>query len=101
MLANCPGVRILVLGDMAELGAWSEQHHEAVGIAAREQRIDGLLTCGKLGVKSALAFGSGGKHYVNQHELTQDLLRRLDSDTTVLVKGSRSAAMENIVQELI
>ncbi|MBP6917912.1 MAG: UDP-N-acetylmuramoyl-tripeptide--D-alanyl-D-alanine ligase [Legionellaceae bacterium] len=101
VLANCSGVRILVLGDMAELGAWSEQHHEAVGIAAREQRIDGLLTCGKLGVKSALAFGSGGKHYTNQHELTEDLLRRLDSDTTVLVKGSRSAAMENIVQELI
>ena len=101
VLANCSGVRILVLGDMAELGAWSEQHHEAVGIAAREQGIDGLLTCGKLGVKSAIAFGSGGKHYTNQHELTQDLLRCLDSDTTVLVKGSRSAAMENIVQELI
>lgn len=101
VLAKCQGMRILVLGDMAELGAWGERHHEEVGVAAREQGIDWLLTCGKLSAKSALAFGSGGKHYPNQQELTQDLLRRLDSKTTVLVKGSRSAAMENIVQQLI
>lgn len=101
VLANCSGVRILVLGDMAELGVWSEQHHEAVGIAAREQRIDKVLTCGKLGAKSALAFGDGAKNYTNQHELTQDLLQCLDANTTVLIKGSRSSAMENIVQELI
>lgn len=101
VLANCSGVRILVLGDMAELGVWGEEHHEAVGIAAREQGIQGLLTCGTLGEKAVLAFGSGGQHYANQEALTQDLLQRLDENTTVLIKGSRSAAMENIVQKLI
>ena len=101
VLAKCPGVRILVLGDMGELGEWGERHHEEVGVAAREQGIDWLLTCGKLCAKTALAFGLGGTHYANQHDLTQDLLRRLDAKTTVLVKGSRSAAMENIVQALV
>ncbi|MCX7090356.1 MAG: UDP-N-acetylmuramoyl-tripeptide--D-alanyl-D-alanine ligase [Legionellales bacterium] len=101
VLAKCQGTRILVLGDMAELGDWGARHHEEVGVAAREQGIDWLLTCGKMSAKAVLSFGSGGKHYTNQQELTQDLLRRLDSKTTVLVKGSRSAAMENIVQQLI
>jgi UDP-N-acetylmuramoyl-tripeptide--D-alanyl-D-alanine ligase len=101
VLAQRPGVRILVLGDMAELGEWADRHHTEIGIAAREQGIDWVLTCGTHCAKSADAFGSGGKHYANQQELIQDLLRRLDSKTTVLVKGSRSAAMENIVQELI
>ena len=48
-----------------------------------------------------MAFGTGAKHYQDQHELRQDLLNHLDSNTTVLVKGSRSSAMEKIVQELI
>ncbi len=101
VLAQCAGVRILVLGDMAELGEWGERHHEEVGTAAREQGIDWLLACGTLSAKAVLAFGSGGKHYDTQSDLTEDLLRRLDAKTTVLVKGSRSAAMENIVQQLI
>lgn len=101
VLAKRSGIRILVLGDMAELGEWAEQHHAEIGVAARDQGIDAVLTCGKHCAHSASAFGTGGKHYVNQQELIQDLLRRLDSKTTVLVKGSRSAAMENIVQELI
>ncbi|MCR9191961.1 MAG: UDP-N-acetylmuramoyl-tripeptide--D-alanyl-D-alanine ligase [Gammaproteobacteria bacterium] len=101
VLAQRSGVRILVLGDMAELGAWGARHHEEIGLAAREQGIDWVLTCGKLSVKAALAFGSGGKHYETQADLAKDLLRRLDAKTTVLVKGSRSAAMENIVHQLI
>ncbi|PJD92769.1 MAG: UDP-N-acetylmuramoyl-tripeptide--D-alanyl-D-alanine ligase [Legionella sp.] len=101
VLSKCSGVRILVLGDMAELGVWGERHHEEIGLAAREQGIDWVLTCGTLSAKSALAFGSGGQHYDNQDELAKDLLRRLNEQTTVLVKGSRSAAMEHIVQQLI
>lgn len=101
VLAKCEGMRIFVLGDMAELGAWAEQHHEEVGAAARQLGIDCLLTCGELSVNSVLVFGEGGKHYNTQEELAQDLLQRLDAKTTVLVKGSRSSAMENIVQQLI
>lgn len=101
VLAQRSGKRILVLGDMAELGVWAEQHHEEIGLMARKQGIDGLLTCGNLSAKTTQAFGDGGQHYTNQHALIQDLLRHLDSNTTVLVKGSRSAAMENVVQGLI
>lgn len=101
VLAGRQGRRILVLGDLGELGAWTQQHHEEIGHAAYRQGIDLLLTCGTHSEYSSKAFGATAKHYKNQDELAQDLLSKLDKDTTVLVKGSRSAAMEKIVQQLV
>jgi UDP-N-acetylmuramoyl-tripeptide--D-alanyl-D-alanine ligase len=101
VLAKRAGTRILVLGDMAELGDYGERHHEEIGLAAREQGIDWLMTYGTLSAKTTQAFGVNAQHYASQEALTNDLLQRLDADTTVLVKGSRSAAMEHIVHQLI
>lgn len=101
VLAKRQGTRILVLGDMAELGDYGERHHEEIGLAAREQGIDWLMTYGTLSAKSTQAFGANGQHYDSQQALANDLLQRLDANTTVLVKGSRSAAMEHIVHQLI
>lgn len=101
VLAKRQGHRILVLGDMGELGEWTREHHEEIGRMARSQGIDLLLSYGKHSQFSSLAFGGKAKHYDNQQQLISELLVRLDKDTTVLVKGSRSAAMEKIVQELL
>ncbi len=101
VLAARPGQRIFVFGDMGELGAWSKQHHQAVGIAAREHGINCLMTCGELSEEATRAFGEGATHYADQETLVNDLLARLDEGTTVLVKGSRSSAMEKIVQRVI
>lgn len=101
VLADRQGVRILVLGDMGELGDWAEQHHHEVGLAAREHGIDVVMTCGKHSASTSLAFGTHGKHYDNQTNLTRDLVGYLNAETTVLVKGSRSSAMEKIVHELV
>jgi UDP-N-acetylmuramoyl-tripeptide--D-alanyl-D-alanine ligase len=101
VLAQRPGKRIFVFGDMGELGSWSQQHHHEVGVAAREHGIDLLMTCGRHSQSTANAFGKCSKHYTNQSELTRDLLEHLDEQTTVLVKGSRSASMEKIVHELV
>ncbi|MBA2657606.1 MAG: UDP-N-acetylmuramoyl-tripeptide--D-alanyl-D-alanine ligase [Tatlockia sp.] len=101
VLSSRPGRRILVLGDLGELGAWTQQHHEEIGHAAYRRGIDLLLTCGHHSEYSSTAFGTTAKHYTNQEELAQELLAKLDKDTTVLVKGSRSAAMEKIVEQLV
>ncbi|MGQ3888426.1 UDP-N-acetylmuramoyl-tripeptide--D-alanyl-D-alanine ligase [Legionella sp. CNM-1927-20] len=101
VLARRQGRRILVLGDLGELGTWTQQHHEEIGYVARRKGIDLLMTCGKHSVFSSKAFGSSARHYASQEELTKDLLSWLDKDTTVLVKGSRSASMEKIVHELV
>ncbi|KTD22195.1 UDP-N-acetylmuramoyl-tripeptide--D-alanyl-D-alanine ligase [Legionella lansingensis] len=101
VLAKRQGRRILVLGDMGELGDWTQQHHEEVGHAAQRQGIDLLLTCGVHSIHTSKAFGSSAKHYKSQEDLAQDLLSKLDENTTVLIKGSRSAAMEKIVRQLV
>lgn len=101
VLAKRQGRRIFVFGDMGELGDWSKQHHQEVGVAAREKGIDILLTYGVQSESTAQAFGNKSKHYRNQEDLVQDLLMQLDEKTTVLVKGSRSSAMEKIVHQLV
>lgn len=101
VLAKRPGRRIFVFGDMGELGAWSEQHHQEVGAFARQQGIDLLMTCGVQSEFTTKAYGGLGKHYTHQAELVRDLLPFLDANTTVLVKGSRSSAMETIVKQVI
>ncbi|CEK11901.1 UDP-N-acetylmuramoyl-tripeptide--D-alanyl-D-alanine ligase [Legionella hackeliae] len=101
VLAKRQGRRILVLGDMGELGGWTQEHHEEIGYAAQRQGIDVLMTCGTHSAHTSKAFGDSAKHYSNQEELAQDLLNKLDANTTVLVKGSRSAAMEKIVHHLV
>lgn len=101
VLAKRQGRRILVLGDMGELGGFTQQHHEEIGHIAHQKGIDLLMTCGKFSQFSSLAFGNSARHYPSQDELAHDLLSILDKDTTVLVKGSRSAEMEKIVHQLL
>lgn len=101
VLANHRGRRILVLGDMGELGEWTEEHHQEVGRVALSSGIDLLLTCGQHSLLASNAFGGAAKHYDNKDSLAQDLLTYLDNNTVVLVKGSRSAGMEKIVHQLV
>lgn len=101
VLAKHKGRRIFVFGDMGELGSFSKQHHEQVGIAALEQGIDRVMTCGTQSQATAVAFGVGARHYDSQEALLHDLIDQLDATTTVLVKGSRSSEMEKIVHRLV
>lgn len=101
VLAEHPGKKIFVFGDMGELGVWATQHHQEVGIAARRLGIDQLLCCGTKSKLAAEAFGVGGEYFANQEQLVQNLLEKLSADTVVLVKGSRSSAMEKIVHQLV
>ncbi|KTD68774.1 MULTISPECIES: UDP-N-acetylmuramoyl-tripeptide--D-alanyl-D-alanine ligase [Legionella] len=101
VLAECPGNKIFVFGDMGELGAWATQHHQEVGFAARRLGINQLLSCGANSKLAAESFGVGGEHFITQEQLIQNLVEKLSPDTVVLVKGSRSSAMEKIVHQLI
>lgn len=101
VLAKRQGEKIFVFGDMGELGEWATQHHQEVGLAARELGIDRVVTCGTFSKLASQAFGDGGKHYATQEDIVQYLLEKLGPNTSVLVKGSRSSAMEKIVQKLL
>lgn len=101
VLAKRPGKRIFVFGDMGELADSGILHHQQVGLAARELGIDQVYTCGKLSQHTAEAFGSPARHFDSQEALLAVLSKELDQETTVLVKGSRSAGMEKIVIKLL
>lgn len=97
VLSARPGRRVAVLGDMAELGIGAGQMHREVGFHARQKGIDELWAIGRHATSIAQGFGAGARIAASKAELAAELAATLDSDTTVLVKGSRSSGMEDIV----
>jgi len=101
VLADMPGYRVLVVGDMGELGDEAEACHRQVGEAAKQARIDRVLSVGVLSETLSQASGVG-EHFADKPAL----IRRLQAliaqhpKLTILVKGSRSAAMEEVVRAL-
>lgn len=100
LLAGFSGKRVLVLGDMGELGQWEEDSHREVGAYAREQGLEGLYAVGRLSALAVEAFGEGGRLFASKTELTEVLRNQLTAEVRVLVKGSRSAGMEEVVAGL-
>jgi UDP-N-acetylmuramoyl-tripeptide--D-alanyl-D-alanine ligase len=103
VLAAGVGARVFVLGDMAELGAASERLHREVGAYAREVGVDCLIAVGSLAAYAAREFGVGGISFATKAQLQVWLAEHdLSRDYQVcLVKGSRSAGMEQIVDCLL
>jgi len=101
VLAMCKGKRILVVGDMGELGAEAEQLHEQIGSAARKAGIDALYATGPLSRAAAMGFGPAAHYFDDQSALVDALSKELSPDVTVLIKGSRSARMERVVERLL
>ncbi len=100
VLAAASGKKILVLGDMGELGKSAIDLHRTIGRDARDAGLDRLLTLGELSAYATEEFGTGARHFNDIDELlhvTEDLLA---DDVTLLVKGSRFMRMERVVQQL-
>jgi UDP-N-acetylmuramoyl-tripeptide--D-alanyl-D-alanine ligase len=100
VLMDFEGPRWLVFGDMAELGDITERAHREVGERARAAGVDRLFTLGPYGEAASRAFGSGAKSFTQIESLTNALASDNETPGAVLVKGSRSMAMERVVQLL-
>jgi len=100
VLAQAPGRKFLVLGDMGEVGAQGAAFHEEVGHYARDAGIDGLYALGELAASTARAFGAGARHYPRIEELLADVEGVLGPQTALLVKGSRFMQMERVVRSI-
>ena len=103
LLSGYQGSRVLVLGDMAELGSESEFYHRQVGEFAKSEGIDFLYACGEYSAFTCEAFGAQACHFSEQSQLTEalsSLIKNSQTLTTLLFKGSRSSKMENIFQAL-
>lgn len=101
VLAEMPGYRVMVVGDMAELGDESEACHVQVGEAAKAAGIDRVISVGKQSQSISDASGVG-EHFTDKRTLIARLKELIAEQQiiTLLVKGSRSAAMEEVVLAL-
>lgn len=100
VLADYPGKRVLVMGDMGELGDETETAHREVGMYAAKKGIDYLWALGRHSAFAAEAFGSSGELFSNKQALLEKCKLMMISPITMLIKGSRSAGMEFLVDEL-
>lgn len=98
-LAELPGPRLLVLGDMGEVGDQGPAFHAEVGAYARERGVERLLAHGPLAIHAAMAFG-GGRHFDDMAALTDAVRTHLAQCASIAVKGSRFMRMERVIEAL-
>lgn len=99
-LAGRPQTRVLVLGDLGELGDFAVQAHQEIGSFARDAGINTLVTCGTLSRHATETFGNNAIHFAEQPAAVEWLHHNLQPNSCILVKGSRSARMEKVVAAL-
>lgn len=98
------GEKILVLGDMGELGSLAATLHQQMGEQALSSGIDQLFTVGAQAQYAAQTFGAAANHFATQEALIAALKAAVSTNknkTIVLVKGSRSMQMERVVAALL
>lgn len=92
---------VLVLGDMAELGEEAQQLHNEIIEKAKSSGITALYATGEFYKDAVSRFGENGFWFNDKKQLADALRDFLSKDDIVLVKGSRSAAMEEVVEQLV
>ena len=99
VLADLPKPRLLVMGDMGEVGNQGAHFHEEAGHLARQSGIENLFTLGVQSEGAAISFGVG-RHFSDIESLNAAVLEELPQLGSVLVKGSRFMQMERVVQAI-
>ncbi|MDO8412471.1 MAG: UDP-N-acetylmuramoyl-tripeptide--D-alanyl-D-alanine ligase [Gallionellaceae bacterium] len=100
VLAQSAGKKILVLGDMGELGEDAVRLHSEIGAEARHLGVNELLALGELTPYTVQEFGPHARHFERIEDLLASLTQHLDANSTVLVKGSRFMRMERVVAHI-
>lgn len=99
-LAAMPGYRVLVFGDMGELGVEAEAQHRRVGEHARQAGLDGVYTVGRWSAVAAEA--AQGTHFADKTQLLAAVSAVLAAhdDLVLLAKGARSSRMEEVIEHV-
>jgi UDP-N-acetylmuramyl pentapeptide synthase len=95
------GERHFIFGDMLELGDASESHHQKVGVAASEKRVDHFYCYGaEAATASTAANGIDSRHFDGKKHLAEVIRENVSPGDVVLFKGSRGMALESVIEEL-
>lgn len=101
VLANQSGYKVLVVGDMAELGQDAQKYHQQIGELAKQQKLDCVVSVGQLS-QFVSQSSEVGHHFNDKQEATNYIITLLRQypNLTMLVKGSRSAKMEDVIKQI-
>ena len=104
VLMAAEGEKVMVAGEMRELGDETESSHREVGEYAARHGVPLLLALGSDCTTMVEAYLEAGglraKHYSDREALEKDCVDLANSETVFLVKGSRGARMETVVAAL-
>jgi UDP-N-acetylmuramoyl-tripeptide--D-alanyl-D-alanine ligase len=100
LLAADASPRVLVLGDMGEVGSRGAEFHREIGAYAKRRGIDTLLATGEAMRDACAAFGAGAEHFADIEALIGRAAALARPGATLLVKGSRFMRMERVVAAL-
>ena len=100
VLAATIGRKLLVLGDMGEIGEASGQYHDEMGGYAKSQGVDRLFALGEATQQAVRNFGEGARHFCSIEKLIVAVDKEMAPETTVLVKGSRFMKMVRVADAL-
>ncbi len=98
VLAKAAAPRVLVLGDMGEVGSLGREFHEEISAYAQTKGIEQVLVTGEL---ARHMHGGVVRHFEQFGDLIAAVDAAVTPDATVLIKGSRFMKMERVVQHLI
>ncbi|MBR3379889.1 MAG: UDP-N-acetylmuramoyl-tripeptide--D-alanyl-D-alanine ligase, partial [Bacillus sp. (in: Bacteria)] len=97
--------RILVLGDMLEMGSEEETYHYELGRYIKPEFIDHVMTYGRLGafIAEGAKKSFGAEHvfsFMDKEDLKKKLAEVAGPDDVVLVKASRGMKLEEVITAL-
>lgn len=100
MLTEHPGKKMLVFGDMLEIGPQSAEFHRQIGTYAKQHQIDYFVGFGPEAKHAVQAFGDKALHFTDYEKLVTAITPLLEEDVMLVVKGSLGMKMDRIVQAL-
>ena len=99
-LSKTEGTKIVLMGDMVELGKDSKFFHKEIGEYAKKLNIDKFISIGVNSKFASDVFSQDGKHFTDHNSLKSYLNNNISSNSYILIKGSRSARLEEYVDYL-
>jgi len=100
VLSNQEGHKILVVGDMGELGKKAAQYHASIGTYINKKKISDVVGTGPLTKHTINKCSGDAKWFSNKKDLIKYVKSKIKKDSSVLVKGSRFMKMEEVVKGL-
>ena len=101
VLATMKGLKILVIGDMGELGSDTSKYHKELGDYIKMSNIDFTLAVGRHTKITMQQLGNDELWFETKEALVSMLLKIIKPESIILVKGSRFMEMEEVVNKII